>query len=495
MRLWPQKLLIRRTIRVSGSRSLCHQTVRGRSANVDQVTGEKCFVPPSALQGLCPVNRQQRDRQTLNQTWRSLEHTRSSKCSVLFDFIHGLKRFELVQCLAERTPSSFLLLRRAARSEQTEVTPELVLRSPVRSNVATASSYLEMPCCERDASQTAFARQSLPFGGQAQTRGARPRENLSRQSLLVTLEVSLFWSHGRRHACNARALWTSAGLSLQQQGKHPDSVANRIRSRLCSPCSTYTQQRLVRPEQERHPMFIERWFRSPCCSRQGLWRTLTTTSHRGSEEKAILRVNGEIPSTMQCLLVSADGQKLGVFFVAEALEQAASKGLDLVEVAPKARPFPVCRMVASARTVLSTRARKTTQHAARAMRQSRQQATKEIRLSPVTQEHDFALKIRRAREFLAEGTRVRVYIMFRRGHGRKRHEAITLLTRARDALADVGRLQPGSVFEQHTTFDEPDATDQTASQKNGQVSATVVSRRTLDFLMHPVPSQHNSAHD
>jgi len=206
-------------------------------------------------------------------------------------------------------------------------------------------------------------------------------------------------------------------------------------------------------------------------------------------EKARLRVNDEIPSTMQCLLVDTNGEALGTFSVADALQKASSRGLDLVEVAPKARPLPVCRLVTSARDVLSTRSAKAKQNMVKAARKTRQQVTKEIRLSPVTQSHDFALKMRRAREFLMRGLRVRVYILFRRGHGRKQQEAETLLVQARDALADIGQIQPGSFVESGVETEpetQPGALGSSAPGIADASPSAPVTRRTLDFVMHPL---------
>jgi translation initiation factor IF-3 len=218
-------------------------------------------------------------------------------------------------------------------------------------------------------------------------------------------------------------------------------------------------------------------------------RTLASVTDPSPTEKSKLRVNHEIPSTKKCLLVSVDGQKLGVFSVADALEQATSQGMDLVEVAPNARPFSVCRMVASAQVVLNSRAQKRSRQAVKALQQSRQQVMKEIRLSPVTQGHDFALKMRKARAFLSRGMRIRVYILFRRGQGRKQQEAVMLLRRASEALADIGRLQPGSLLEQGTFVEETAATTRDAAAVSDPAPSAPSSRRSLEFLMYPAANQ------
>ncbi len=102
------------------------------------------------------------------------------------------------------------------------------------------------------------------------------------------------------------------------------------------------------------------------------------------------------------LLIDETGQNLGIKDTREALMIARSKGLDLIEVAPQARP-PVCRIMDYGRFKYEQqrRDREARKH---------QKALKEIRLTPEISEHDIAYRLKTAEEFLSEGHRVRVFM-------------------------------------------------------------------------------------
>ncbi|MCS7224719.1 MAG: translation initiation factor IF-3 [Armatimonadetes bacterium] len=102
------------------------------------------------------------------------------------------------------------------------------------------------------------------------------------------------------------------------------------------------------------------------------------------------------------LLIDETGKNLGIRDTREALMLARSKGLDLIEVAPYARP-PVCRIMDYGRFKYEQQRR---EKEAR----KHQKALKEIRLTPEMSEHDMAYRLKTAEEFLSEGHRVRVFM-------------------------------------------------------------------------------------
>ncbi len=116
----------------------------------------------------------------------------------------------------------------------------------------------------------------------------------------------------------------------------------------------------------------------------------------------------------------------------DALAQAARAGLDLVEVAPDARP-PVCRIqdYGKARYAASVRERTT---------RARAVETKEIKLQPGIGDHDYAVKMRKVRETLTRGGRVKITVTLR-GRMQSRPEAADALV-AR-ILADVDDVAVG----------------------------------------------------
>ncbi len=106
-------------------------------------------------------------------------------------------------------------------------------------------------------------------------------------------------------------------------------------------------------------------------------------------------------------LIGADGEQVGVMPAKEALRVASDKGLDLVEVAPQARP-PVCRVMdyGKYRYEMSKKERE-------ARKNQRIINVKEVKFRLNIEEHDFQVKARNAIRFLDNGDKVKVTIMFR----------------------------------------------------------------------------------
>ncbi len=131
------------------------------------------------------------------------------------------------------------------------------------------------------------------------------------------------------------------------------------------------------------------------------------------------------------------GQQLGIMPVENALREARTRGLDLVEVAPNANP-PVCRLLDYGKYVYE-RARK--EREARKAQRAKMADIKEIRLRPKTGEHDIAYKCRDIRRFIQEGAKVKVRVRFR---GREiTHPEIgrELLDRIAAELEDVASVE------------------------------------------------------
>lgn len=106
-------------------------------------------------------------------------------------------------------------------------------------------------------------------------------------------------------------------------------------------------------------------------------------------------------------LIDEEGQQLGIIPTFQALQIARERGLDLVEVAPNAVP-PVCRIMdwGKERYEQSRKERES-------RRNSKAITIKEIRLRPKTDDHDLDTKTRRAKEFLGEGDKVKLTVLFR----------------------------------------------------------------------------------
>lgn len=118
------------------------------------------------------------------------------------------------------------------------------------------------------------------------------------------------------------------------------------------------------------------------------------------------RVNEEI-RVKEVRLIGDTGDQLGIVQIREALQLAIDKGLDLVEIAPSAKP-PVCRLMDYGKYKFEQNKREK-----EARKKQTTISTKEVKLRPNIEEHDFQVKAKNARKFLTAGDKVKLTIMFR----------------------------------------------------------------------------------
>ena len=106
-------------------------------------------------------------------------------------------------------------------------------------------------------------------------------------------------------------------------------------------------------------------------------------------------------------VIASEGEQLGILDTREAIRKAEEMGLDLVEVAPTAKP-PVCRIMDFGKYKYEM--------AKKAHESKKNQSVivvKEIKLRPRTDEHDIQFKTNNIKRFLEEGNKVKVTVMFR----------------------------------------------------------------------------------
>ncbi len=119
-----------------------------------------------------------------------------------------------------------------------------------------------------------------------------------------------------------------------------------------------------------------------------------------------MRVNEGI-RVREARVIDSDGQQLGIIPVREGVRVAAEQGLDLVEVAPQAKP-PVCRIMDYGKYKYEQSKKERD-----ARKKQRVINVKEVKFRPRIEEHDFQVKVRNARRFLTDGDKVKVTLMFR----------------------------------------------------------------------------------
>ncbi|HHY92731.1 MAG TPA: translation initiation factor IF-3 [Firmicutes bacterium] len=147
-----------------------------------------------------------------------------------------------------------------------------------------------------------------------------------------------------------------------------------------------------------------------------------------------LQVNEQI-RVREVRLVDEAGQQLGIMLTREALRLAQEKGLDLVKVAPDAKP-PVCRIMDFGRYKYEQSKREK-----EARKKQKVITIKEIRIRPNIDDHDYEVKLRNMQRFLTDGDKVKVTVRFRgrqMTHTEAGHE---LLAKMAEQLKDLGIVE------------------------------------------------------
>lgn len=156
--------------------------------------------------------------------------------------------------------------------------------------------------------------------------------------------------------------------------------------------------------------------------------------HRGPPPADGIRVN-EFIRAPRIMLIDEEGNKLGEFQPQDALKLAEERGLDLVEVSPNARP-PVCKIADYGRMKYLKKKRDS-----EARKKQHRATMKELKVRPKTDDHDMSVKIKKALEFLEDGSKVKVVVFFR-GREHAHHDiGAEQCMRIADACKEVGKVE------------------------------------------------------
>ena len=136
-----------------------------------------------------------------------------------------------------------------------------------------------------------------------------------------------------------------------------------------------------------------------------------------------------------------DNVEQGVYPIQQALRIAADQELDLVEISPNVNP-PVCRVVDYSKFIFQLKKKQKEQKA-----KSVKVVVKEIRFGPQTDDHDYNFKLKHAKGFLSEGSKVKAYVFFRGRSILFKDQGEVLLLRFANDLEDYGRVESMPVLE------------------------------------------------
>jgi translation initiation factor IF-3 len=146
------------------------------------------------------------------------------------------------------------------------------------------------------------------------------------------------------------------------------------------------------------------------------------------------RVNNDITARL-VRLVDAEGNMSGVYKLDDALREASSVGLDLVEVSPNAEP-PVCKILDYGRFKYEAQKKKN-----EARKKQKIIEVKEIKLRPAIEQHDYDVKMRAVRKFLEEGDKVKVTLRFRGREMAHQDLGAKVLERVREDLGEEVKIE------------------------------------------------------
>ena len=162
--------------------------------------------------------------------------------------------------------------------------------------------------------------------------------------------------------------------------------------------------------------------------------TIRPSNRRGNRDRGPqVRVNNRIRAREVRVVDGRTNQQIGIMNTQDALRAARQVGLDLVEVAPQAKP-PVCRIVdfGKYRYEMSKQDKE---------RKASGPKVKEVKFRVNIDEHDYMTKLRRAEDFLAKGSKVRVQLQFRGRENAHQELGFELLGRVREDLVQTGNVE------------------------------------------------------
>lgn len=146
------------------------------------------------------------------------------------------------------------------------------------------------------------------------------------------------------------------------------------------------------------------------------------------------RLNDEI-TVLEIRLQGLEGEQLGIVNIRAALQMAEEAGVDLVEIAPTAKP-PVCRIMDYGKFKYQEAKR-----AHEAKLKQKQVQVKEVKLRPGTDENDYQIKLRNMTRFLDDGDKVKVTLRFRGREMAHQEFGMRQLERIKADLEEVGQVE------------------------------------------------------
>jgi translation initiation factor IF-3 len=158
------------------------------------------------------------------------------------------------------------------------------------------------------------------------------------------------------------------------------------------------------------------------------------------QQKKWYRTNQRIFAP-QLRVLDTEGKQIGVLSKFDALKLAQEQEVDLVEVAPMAKP-PVAKLIDYNKFLYQLEKKKKEEK-----KKTKTSETKEVRLGPFMSDNDLQVMIRRAREFLTDGHKVRLVVKFRGRQITRSQFGKEVINKVATTLADIAKIERDMKFE------------------------------------------------
>ena len=146
------------------------------------------------------------------------------------------------------------------------------------------------------------------------------------------------------------------------------------------------------------------------------------------------RSNNRITSH-EVQVIASDGENLGIINLNDAINRARDEGLDLIEIAPNAKP-PVCKIMDMGKYKYDAQKK-----ANLAKKKQKIVSLKEIKMRPVTETHDYEFKVKNAKKFIAKGDKVKFTIRFKGRELQHSHLGNELMGKIKEDMKDIGKVE------------------------------------------------------
>jgi len=152
------------------------------------------------------------------------------------------------------------------------------------------------------------------------------------------------------------------------------------------------------------------------------------------------RSNNRINSP-EVQVITSSGENLGIINTNKAILMAKEEGLDLIEIAPNAKP-PVCKIIDMGKYKYDAQKK-----ANKAKKKQKKIELKEIKLRPVTETHDYNFKLKNAQKFLSKGDKVKFTIRFKGRELQHSNLGHDLMNKIQEDIKLIGKVEMNPKFD------------------------------------------------